>query len=107
METNETCMSRRVFMGGAAALAATGWGADKAKTADWTPPERWRGFNLLGMFRCPTFGLASDPRVDGHFVEWEFKALHEWGFNFARLPLDYRILMKEDSWTSILLPRSR
>ena len=48
---------------------------------------RWRGFNLLGMFRAPTIGLAPDPRVDGHFVEWEFKALHDWGFNFARLPL--------------------
>ena len=67
-------------------------GALLAETADWRPAERWRGFNLLGMFRAPTIGLAPDPRVDGHFVEWEFKALHDWGFNFARLPLDYRIL---------------
>lgn len=53
------------------------------------------------MFCCPTAGLAPDPRVDGHFVEWEFKALHDWGFNFARLPLDYRILVKGDSWTNL------
>jgi len=72
-----------------------------AKTADWRPAERWRGFNLLGMFRAPTIGLAPDPRVDGHFVEWEFQALHDWGFNFARLPLDYRILIKGDSWTNL------
>ena len=80
-------------------MAACGLAAETV--ADWTPPARWRGVNLLGMFRCPTTGLAPDPRVDGHFVEWEFKALREWGFNFARLPLDYRILVKEDSWTNL------
>ena len=68
---------------------------------DWNPSVRWRGFNLLGMFRCPTIGLKPDPRVDGHFAEWEFKALRDWGFNFARLPLDYRILTTGDSWTNL------
>ncbi len=72
-----------------------------APTPDWRPPTRWRGFNLLGMFRAPTIGLAPDPRVDGHFVEWEFKALHDWGFNFARLPLDYRILIANDDWSKL------
>ncbi len=91
--------SRRTFLGSVVALAACGHATDAA--ADWTPPARWRGVNLLGMFRCPTTGLAPDPRVDGHFVEWEFKALREWGFNFARLPLDYRILIKEDGWTNL------
>lgn len=69
--------------------------------SDWKPVQKWRGFNLLGMFRAPTIGLAPDPRVDGHFLEWEFKALHDWGFNFARLPIDYRILVKDDSWTNL------
>lgn len=72
-----------------------------ATTKDWRPTERWVGFNLLGMFRAPTIGLAPDPRVDGHFVEWEFQALHDWGFNFARLPIDYRILTTGDSWTNL------
>ena len=91
-------MKARISVFLAVALAA---GALLAETADWRPAERWRGFNLLGMFRAPTLGLAPDPRVDGHFVEWEFKALHDWGFNFARLPLDYRILIKGDSWTNL------
>jgi len=69
--------------------------------AEWSPSRRWVGFNLLGMFRAPTIGLAPDPRVDGHFVEWEFAALHEWGFNFARLPIDYRTLVTGDSWTNL------
>ena len=96
-------MSRKAFILSAAAAGAAGvaTGASAAGTADWRPPQRWRGVNLLGMFRCPTIGLAPDPRVDGHFVEWEFKALHDWGFNFARLPLDYRILVAGDSWTNL------
>ena len=73
----------------------------KTTICDWTPTARWRGFNLLGMFRCPTIGLRPDPRVEGRFVEWEFKALRDWGFNFARLPIDYRILVSGDSWTNL------
>lgn len=72
-----------------------------AATSDWRPAERWVGFNLLGMFRAPTIGLEPDPRVDGHFVEWEFEALRDWGFNFARLPIDYRTLVTGDSWTNV------
>ena len=105
-------VSRKRFLGGIAAAVATGGGGCISASAnkeqriavpatDWRPSVRWRGFNLLGMFRCPTIGLKPDPRVDGHFVEWEFKALHDWGFNFARLPLDYRILVSGDSWTNL------
>ena len=94
-------MSRRVFIGEVASLAVTGCSIVPTPISDWTPSVRWRGFNLLGMFRAPSIGLKPDPRVDGHFVEWEFEALREWGFNFARLPLDYRILIRDDSWTDL------
>ncbi|MFH1924560.1 MAG: cellulase family glycosylhydrolase [Planctomycetota bacterium] len=42
---------------------------------------RWRGFNLLEKFM-----------VDGNkpFVETDFEWMAEWGFDFARLPMDYR-----------------
>ena len=94
--------TRRVFIGGVASLAATGGlAASNGTTVDWKPSVRWRGVNLLGMFRCPSIGLKPDPRVEGHFVEWEFESLREWGFNFARLPLDYRILTTGDSWTNL------
>ncbi len=103
---NDKCgMNRRMFLKTAAgACLAAGFArADDAGTAtpDWRPSVRWRGFNLLGMFRAPTQGLAPDPRVDGHFNAWEFEALHDWGFNFARLPLDYRILIRDDDWTKL------
>ena len=95
-------MTRKGFLGGIAASAITGLGRAKAAdVVDWVPRKRWRGFNLLGMFRCPTIGLKPDPRVDGHFLEWEFRALRDWGFNFARLPIDYRILVSGDSWTNL------
>ena len=94
-------ITRKGFLAGIGASAMAKWGMAAEPVTDWRPAERWRGFNILGMFRCPTTGLAPDPRVDGHFVEWEFKALHDWGFNFARLPLDYRILVTRDSWTRL------
>ena len=97
-------MTRRNFIEQAAAAAVLAPGGALCAggaVADWKPSARWRGFNILGMFRCPTTGLAPDPRVDGFFPEWEFKALRDWGFNFARLPLDYRILVRDDSWTNL------
>ena len=74
---------------------------DPDAAPDWTPPARWRGVNLLGLFRAPTAGLAPDPRVDGRFPAWEFEALEEWGLNFARLPVDYRALTSGDDWTNL------
>ncbi len=94
-------LTRKRFLGGTFAAVAAGGLRANGNVQDWTPSKRWRGFNLLGMFRCPTTGLKPDPRVDGHFVEWEFQALHDWGFNFVRLPLDYRILIAGDSWTNL------
>jgi endoglucanase len=42
---------------------------------------RWRGFNLLEKF---IYGH------DGPYQEWDFDTLAEWGFDFVRLPTDYR-----------------
>ena len=42
---------------------------------------QWHGFNLLEKF------MMHNNRV---FVEDDFRMMAEWGFNFARLPMDYR-----------------
>lgn len=63
----------------------------------WRPKERWRGFNLLGMFRKDPV----DWRSPGRFDEREFRWLHDWGFNFARLPLDYHYWIKNGDWNEI------
>ena len=56
-------------------------------------PSSWKGFNLLNMFY-----KGSDDRI---FSEEEFKMMSEWGFNFARIPMDYRIWIKSNDWNNI------
>ena len=67
------------------------------KTEAFRPKERWYGFNLLGMF-CQTKMEAGDKRIFGYFPEDRFQWMNEWGFNFARLPLDYRVFVEKDDW---------
>ena len=54
--------------------------------ADWKPSFSANGFNLQGM-RMARPGVGYDPR--------HFKWIHDWGFNFVRLPLDYRCWVKD------------
>ena len=63
----------------------------------WRPKERWCGFNLLGMF-CETRMAEGDKRIFGYFPEDRFEWMHEWGFNFARVPLDYRFFVDKSDW---------
>jgi hypothetical protein len=51
---------------------------------------RWRGFNLLEKFAKGWSNKA--------FVEEDFKLISSLGFNFVRLPLDYRTWIKNDDW---------
>ena len=51
---------------------------------------RWRGFNILGMF-CSTESCYNDFRSPGYFLEEDFKMMADWGFDFVRLPLSYRL----------------
>jgi len=48
---------------------------------------RWRGFNLLGMFRLTS---------PGYFDEDDFRYLNEWGFDFVRLPLNYNFWIENN-----------
>lgn len=50
---------------------------------------RWRGFNLLEKFQL-------DSRAP--FKEDDFRMISELGFNFVRLPMDYRIWIKDGDW---------
>jgi len=51
---------------------------------------RWRGFNLLEMFYK---GSSTPP-----FQEDDFKLISELGFNFVRLPMDYRFWIRNGDW---------
>ena len=54
--------------------------------ADWKPSVTPYGFNLQGM-RMAGPRVGYDPR--------HFKWMRDWGFNFVRLPLDYRCWVKD------------
>lgn len=56
----------------------------------WKPPK-WHGVNLMNMLR-----VNMPDRFPGCFDEEIFQWLEEWGFNFIRLPLDYRFLMNPE-----------
>ena len=73
---------------GVALLASQMLAAEPAQpSVDARPAVRWRGFNLLGMFI-----KGSSP---GSFEEEDFQMIRELGFNFVRLPMDYRFWIKE------------
>ncbi|PTY00003.1 glycoside hydrolase [Verrucomicrobia bacterium LW23] len=61
---------------------------------DATPEKlpRWRGFNLL---ECFTLGGFKP------FEEKDFRMIRELGFNFVRLPLDYRIWIRDGDWSRL------
>jgi len=50
----------------------------------------WRGFNLLEKFQK----TSNKP-----FAENDFKLISSLGFNFVRLPMDYRTWIKDGDWT--------
>jgi len=73
-------VSASLAVGGLAATPAAARQAD----IDATRIPRWRGFNLQGRFPGP--GKAQPGRA---FDEFDFETMAEWGFDFARLPLNY------------------
>ncbi|HUD49234.1 MAG TPA: cellulase family glycosylhydrolase [Candidatus Baltobacteraceae bacterium] len=88
--------SRREFLKSMAAVglgaaASVAGGADKRElpeaSASKLPP--WRGFNLLNKFNG-----QNKP-----FAERDFEWLAELGFDFVRLPMDYRMWIEEADWT--------
>ena len=52
----------------------------------------WRGFNLLEKFMRDGAGP---------YHEADFQTIADWGFNFVRLPMDYRIWTARDDWRTI------
>jgi endoglucanase len=56
---------------------------------------RWRGFKLLYFFnaRC----APTPPAV----MEEDFRLIASLGFNFARIPMDYRCWITGDGWEKI------
>src|SRR6266568_35883 len=102
----QTPISRRTFLSRAAAAGA-GLGlagfsdaelpaatvkALPEPTVKKLPP--WRGFNLLQKFNGQ----------NRRFKEADFESIAELGFNFVRLPMDYRMWIEDNDWTKFREP---
>ena len=61
----------------------------------YKPEKRWRGFNLMEMF------IKGSGMSPGKYRERDFREIHELGFNFVRLPTDYRFWIKDGNWDQI------
>jgi endoglucanase len=60
---------------------------------------RWRGFNVTDLFGTND-EATFDPARDGNFREDDFRWLVDWGFDFVRVPMDYRLwLVDRDPFT--------
>jgi len=85
-------MLRRTLLILALAAAAV---AAHAVTPGWLPASpqkipRWRGFNLTEKFMLHP--------GDSAFHEQDFQLISQFGFNFVRLPMDYRFWIRNGDW---------
>lgn len=62
---------------------------------------RYVGFNILDLFSTSNRWDEHFPMTHGDFVEDDFKWMHEWGFNFARIPMSYLYFISDGSRKSI------
>lgn len=88
-------MNRRTWMQGVGAAALAGAVTRGASAGELPEPSAgklpvWRGFNLLDMFMQPYNARQ--------FRESDFAEIAEMGFNFVRLPLDYRLWIDGKDW---------
>ena len=79
----------RLAVGGAISKAAPGMAAGDAAVSI---NPKWYGFNLLEYFSIDKDWMQHFPyKDDGKFVEDDFRWMRDLGFNWARLPMDYRL----------------
>lgn len=91
-------------IGGLAALgsltAVTGLGATSESARNVNP--RWYGFNLLEYFSTDPDWMQHFPyENNGLFHEDDFRWIRDWGFNWVRLPMDYRFWTDAKDLTKI------
>jgi endoglucanase len=78
-------------LSGASALVRRGLAEGRGEPASPVKNPAWFGFNLLEYFSTDPDWMKYFPyKNDGMFLEDDFRWMRDWGFNFVRLPMDYR-----------------
>jgi endoglucanase len=78
--------------------SVSGTKSDSSKSPAKNP--RWYGFNLLEYFSTDPDWMKYFPyKNDGMFLEDDFRWMRDWGFNWVRLPMDYRFWTAPDLFT--------
>lgn len=72
-------------------LASAQTATKRLPDANYSKLPRWRGFNLLEKFNGR----------NERFIEDDFRMISDFGFNFVRLPMDYRVWIKDKDWKKI------
>jgi len=108
-ETAGARLSRRAALksfgfGAAALMLPAHWSGHFSLTEPWLAANvgdsafrpvvknpKWYGFNLLEYFSTDRDWMKYFPyKNDGMFLEDDFRWIRDWGFNWVRLPMDYR-----------------
>lgn len=99
--SRDNSIDRRSVLKGIAAAAAVSALPTEALYGMAVNP-RWYGFNLLEYFSTDADWMQHFPyRNDGMFREDDFRWMRDWGFNWARLPMDYRFWTDAKDLTKI------
>jgi endoglucanase len=78
-------------LSGGTPLASTPQTKEKNNNANASKNPSWYGFNLLEYFSTDPDWMKYFPyKDDGLFLEDDFRWIRDWGFNWVRLPMDYR-----------------
>ncbi len=89
--TRRDVMKVMAGLAAASALPLSLAGQDKPATLSKSINPRWYGFNLLEYFSTDPDWMKYFPyKNDGMFLEDDFRWIRDWGFNWVRLPMDYR-----------------
>jgi endoglucanase len=80
-------------------IPATKFGSSTQSQSPAKNPA-WYGFNLLEYFSTDPDWMKYFPyRNDGMIPENDFRWIRDWGFNWVRLPMDYRFWTAPDLFT--------
>ena len=101
MQLNRRAALKTLGLAAAALAAPAGLSSallgETPQSKTTAPPQRpggnprWYGFNLLEYFSTDPDWMKYFPyKDDGMFPEDDFRWIRDWGFNWVRLPMDYR-----------------